>query len=216
MIALLLAWQAAREVVLSDRPIEIRVPVATDAKHPAAVVTFPEEGLETLVAGWAEADLSVERKRENLFLKLLRKAEGDLHVLGASGTLYRLALRPAEGAYDGRVSVRRAPAEDRRGTPEPVELIRAMRLGRRPREGKVLAWETPLWSSAELAATARWIYETDRFRGFVIRVENRSRAAVPLDASRYVGADLVVCGVREAVLEPGASTLLYLVFEKAP
>ncbi len=212
---LLLALQQARDVAASDRPVEIRVPVDADARHPAAVVTFPEESLEALVAGWAEADLSVERRRENLFLKLLRKAEGDLHVLGGSGVLYRLSIRPAEGAYDGHVRILAAPRKQLRG-PEAVELIRTMRLGRRPDEGRVLRSDAVLWSSADLAATALLVYELDRFRGFVIRVENRSGIPQHLDPARFVGRDLVLSGCRENLLKPGGSTLLYLVFGKTP
>ena len=118
MIALLcILLQEAREVFLTDRPVEVRVPVSSEKEHRASVVSFPEESLEMLVAGWNEADLSVERKRENLFIKLLRKAEGDLHVLGASGTLYRLSLKPTEGPYDGHVRIL-APREKKKGAPE--------------------------------------------------------------------------------------------------
>lgn len=207
--------QEARDVLLSDRPVELRVPVAGDDRHPATVVTFPEDSLDALVAGWADGDLSVERRRENLFLKLLRKAEGDLHVLGGSGTLYRLAIRPAEGPYDGRVRLVLPSAKDRRA-PEPVELIRAMRLGRRPPEGQVLRTSGTLFEGAELRISTVYVYDSQAFRGFVLRAENVSGRPLRVDPSRFVGKDLVLAGVREMVVGPGASTLLYLVMSKAP
>lgn len=215
VLLILLALQQARDVEASDRPVEIRVPVDADARHPAAVVSFPEETLEALVAGWAEGDLSVERRRDNLFLKLLRKAEGDLHVLGGSGVLYRLAIRPAEGAYDGHVRIL-APQRKSRGAPEAVELIRSMRLGRRPDEGRVLRSDAALWSTADLAATALLVYDTERYRGFVIRVENRSGIPQHLDPARFVARDLILSGCRENLMAPGGRTLLYLVFGKMP
>ncbi len=214
-VALVLALQEAREVVLSDRPVEVRVPVSSETRHRATVVTFPEESLEALVAGWNEADLSVERRREKLFLKLLRKTEGDLHVMGGSGTLYRLAIRAAEGAYDGHVRIV-APRERDRGTPAPLELIRAMRLGRLPAEGTVLRSDASVAAAAGLAARTAFVYETDAFRGYVLRVENASARAQRLDPSRFVGKGLVLAGAREMLLEPGAKTVLYLVFSKAP
>lgn len=206
--------QEARDVLLSDRPVEIRVPVAGDDRHPAAVVTFPEDSLDALVAGWADGDLSVERRRENLFLKLLRKAEGDLHVLGGSGTLYRLSIRPAEGAYDGRV--RLIPPSKARRVPEPIELIRAMRLGRRPPDGSVLKGTEPVYAGAEMRISTVYVYGGRDFRGFVLRAENVSGRPLRVDPSRFVGKDLVLAGAREMVLPPGASTLLYLVLGPSP
>jgi hypothetical protein len=214
-IAALLLAQEARDVLLGDRPVEIRVPVSADARHPATVVTFPEESLEALVAGWNEGDLSVERRRENLFLKLLRRAEGDLHVLGVSGTLYRLALRPADGAYDGHVRLLVPRAKAAR-EPAPLELIRAMRLGRRPENATVLRAEGLLYAGPDVATRAAYIYDTDALRGYVLRVENTSAATVRVDPSRFTGRQLVLAGARDMVLEPGARTLVYLVFGKTP
>lgn len=214
-IAVALLAQEAREVVLGDRPVEIRVPVSADAKHPASVVTFPEESLEALVAGWNDADLSVERRREHLFLKLLRRAEGDLHVLGGSGRLYRLTLRPADGAYDGRVRLVTPPGQAPR-EPAPLELIRAMRLGRRPENATVLRAEGLLYAGPDVAARAAYVYDADALRGYVLRVENVSAATIRVDPSRFAGKRLVLAGARELLLEPGAKTLVYLVFGKAP
>ncbi len=215
MIALLLLLQEAREVIASDRPVEVRVPVSGEARHRATVVSFPEDSLEALVAGWNEGDLSVERRREKIFIKLLRKAEGDLHVMGGSGTLYRLAIRASEGAYDGHVRIV-APRTRERAAPESVELIRAMRLGRRPAEGTVLRSDAPVHASPELSARTAFVYETDAHRGYVVRVENVSDRTQRLDPSRFIGRGLVLAGAREMLLEPGAKTLLYLVFWKAP
>lgn len=214
-IAALALLQEAREVLLSDRPVEVRVPVSSDARHPASVLTFPEESLEALVAGWNEGDLSVERRRENLFLKLLRRAEGDLHVLGASGTLYRLALKPADGAYDGHVRIVLPRAKAAR-EPAPIELIRAMRLGRRPADAAVLRAEGLLYAGPDVAARAAYVYDAASLRGYVIRVENVSGTPIRLDPSRFAGKPLVLAGAREMLLEPGAKTLVYLVFGKSP
>lgn len=216
MICLALALaQEARDVLLSDRPIEIRVPVSSDARHPAAVVSFPEASLEALVAGWNEGDLSVERRRENLFLKLLRRAEGDLHVLGASGTLYRLALRPAEGAYDGHVRILPRPEKAGR-EPASLELIRAMRLGRKPEGASVLRAKGLLYAGPDLAVRAVYVYDAAALRGYVVRVENVSRSSVRVDPSRFAGTRLVVAAAREMLLAPGSTTLVYLVFGAAP
>jgi hypothetical protein len=212
---LMLVLQEAREVIASDRPIEVRVPVSTDAQHRASVVTFPEESLEALVAGWNESDLSIERRRENLFIKLLHSARGDVHVLGASGALYRLSVVPADGAYDGHVRIL-APRETKRSAPESLELIRAMRLGRRPAEGTVLRADQALYASPEISARLAYVYESTSYRGYVVRMENVGASAYRLDPSRFVSKDLVLVGSRELLLPPGEKTLLYLVFWKAP
>ena len=212
---LLMALQEAREVLASDRPIEVRVPVSTDAQHQASVVTFPEESLEALVAGWNESDLSIERRRENLFIKLLRCAKGDVHVLGASGALYRLSVVPADGAYDGHVRIL-APKEPKRSAPESLDLIRAMRLGRRPADGTVLRADHAVYTSPEISARLAYVYESTSYRGYVVRMENVGTSPHRLDPSRFLSKDLVLVGARELLLPPGEKTLLYLVFWKAP
>ncbi len=214
-LLLVLLLQNAREVYASDRPIELHVPVSTEAQHRATVVTFPEESLEALVAGWNEGDLSVERRRENLFLKLLRKAHGDVHVLGASGALYRLTLQPADGAYDGHVRIL-APREQKRGVPEPVDLIRSMRLGRLPPEGTVLRSDQIVYTSPELSARLAYVYESTAYRGYIVRVENVSTTPQRLDPSRFLSKELVLAGAKELLLPVGEKTLLYLVFWKTP
>jgi len=216
MIALLLAiaLQESRDVLSSDHSIEIRVPVSGDTQHRAAVVSFPEESLEALVAGWNEGDLSIERRRENLFIKLLRKSQGDVHVLGGSGALYRLRIVPAEGAYDGHVRIL-PPKESRREVPESIDLIRAMRLGRLPVQGTVLRSDQVVYASPEWTVRVVYVYESTSYRGFVARVENVSPSPQRLDPSRFSAKDLVLLGSRDMLLAPGAKTLLYLVFWKA-
>jgi hypothetical protein len=214
-ILMLLALQEAREVLASERPVELRVPVSTESHHRATVVTFPEESLEALVSGWNEGDLSIERRREILFIKLLRKSQGDLQVLGSSGALYRFALVPADGVYDGHVRIL-APKEQKRVIPEPIELLRAMRLGRRPTEGTVLRADQPVEVAPELAARVAYVYESTAYRGYVIRIANTSGVAQRLDPSRFLSRDLVLAGAREMLVRPGEKTLLYLIFWKAP
>jgi hypothetical protein len=216
MLLAAMLLQSAREVSAAGGPVEVRVPVSADGRHHATVVSFPEESLEALVAGWNEGDLSIERKRENLFIKLFRPAEGDIHVLGGSGTLYRLAIRPAAGAYDGHVRIARPPERARAAAPEPVDLIRAMRLGRRPIEGDVRKADTVVYRSPEIEARLAYVYETPEYRGYVAKVENVSGAPLRLDPSRFIARDLVLVGAREMLLREGERTLLYLVFWKRP
>ncbi len=214
-IVLALILQETREILHSDRPVEVRVAVSDERKNRATVVTFPEASLEALVAGWNESDLSLERQRGSLFIKLLRPAEGDLHVLGASGRLYRLAIRPAEDAYDGRVKIRLPETVEHR-EPHPIGLLRAMRLGRRFREGHVLRSDAPVFRSDRIDASLVTIYETPSFRGYVVRVESNAQESVRLDPSRFVGRGLLLAGAREMLLKPGDTTRLYLVFRKEP
>ena len=216
MIAIALCLlQESRDVALADAPVEIRVPVVGEGRQRATVVTFPEDSLEALVAGWKEGDLSVERRRENLFLKLLRRAEGDLHVLGGSGRLYRLSVRPAEEAYDGQVRIL-APKAQSRPIPEPVELVRAMRLGRLPEDGHVRKAQGVLYRSDTIEVRGVYVYETSSYRGYVARVENISSDSHRLDPSRFAAPELVLAGARQMVLRPGETTHLYLVLWRKP
>lgn len=214
-LLLLLALQGSRQVAFSDDPVILRVPVSTPTEHRATVVTFPEKALESLVSGWAEEDLSVERRGEKLFIKLLRPAEGDLHVVGSSGRLYRLAIRPGEGEYDGHLRIRLARS-DRRRLPVPVELIRTMRRNRRPADGRVFRADRKIHLGISISATLMRVYEVEQYQGFVVKVRNLTARPERLDPSRFTGRDLVLLGAREMILKPEEETLLYLVFWKRP
>ena len=213
VVPILLQEARSREVPLAERPVEILVPVAGEAKHVGTVVTFPEDSVEAIVAGWNEEDLSLERRGDRVFLKLLRRAEGDLHVLGSSGTLYRLYLRPAEGAYDGHVRIRRPEKKSAAGT-AAIDLIRAMRKGR-VADGIVARKASGiLHRSLQTCVTARYVYDTDVHRGYVVTLENLGDSPLRVDPSKFAGEAFELVGAREMVVEPKKATLLYLVYRK--
>lgn len=214
VLASLLVCQEGRvrEVPFSERTVEIRVPVSTDARHVSTVVSFPEDSLEALVAGWNEEDLSLERRRDRLFVKLLRKAEGDLHVVGASGTLYRLYIRPADEDYDAHVRIVRPTAERSRLT--SIDLIRAMRISQVPEGVTARSGSGVVYRSPEMVLSARYVYDADFHRGYVLALDNGTASPLLLDLSRFSGDGLDLVGARDLRVEPQGSTLLYFVFWK--
>lgn len=217
MLPLLLLTQAApgktREVVYDEsRAIEIRAAVSAPDRHVTCVVTFPEESIDTLVAAWNDADLSLERKRDHLFVKLFRAVEGDVHVLGASGTLYRLYIKPAAGEPDGQVRIVRPQAAAKRA-PAALELVRAMRLAQPPETVAVRKGTGELlFRDGHVEARVRWVYESTHHVGHVVELTNGGEQAVHVDPRRFAGRDLVLVGVRESVVRPKSSTFLYFVF----
>jgi hypothetical protein len=202
----------AREVVFDEaRAVEVRLAVADASRHATCVVTFPEESIQAIVASWSEGDLSLERRRENLFLKLFKKVEGDLHVVGASGTLYRLYLRPVESDADTRVRIVKPAAVKKAGAVTSLELVRAMRRGEAPEWASVRSCERPVAKSQVAEYVCRWVYEATHYTGYVVELRNLTDQAVRVDPSRFAGRDLVLIGSREMVVKPGGSTYLYLV-----
>jgi len=200
----------AREVVYDEsRAVEVRPAVSTAERHVTCVVTFPEESIETLVAAWNEADLSIERKRDHLFIKLFRAVEGDIHVLGASGMLYRLYVKPGD---DTQVRIVRPQAAAKRA-PAALELVRAMRLAQPPETVAVRKGAGDLvFRDGATEARVRWVYESTHHVGHVVELANTGERAVHVDPRRFAGRDLVLAGVRESVVGPKSSTLLYFVF----
>lgn len=201
-----------REVAFTERTVEIAVPLSGESRHVSTVVSFPEDSLEALVAGWNEDDLSLERRQDRLFIKLLRKAEGDLHVVGASGTLYRLYVRPADGVYDAHVRIVRPAAE--RSRPGSIDLIRSMRVAQVPPGLTARRASGRIHRGPGTVLTARYVYDSDFHRGYVLSLENVSAEPLQIDLSRYSGEGLDLVGARDLRVEPGAETLLYLVFWK--
>ena len=207
--------QISREVMHDDRTVSIRVPITAEGHNRATVITSPEEYLEALVSGSIEDELSIERRKNRLFLKLLKTASGDVPVIGTSGTVYRLSILPADDEYDGEVRIL-LPRSTEEELPASLKLLQAMRRGRRPPEGRVFSANKRFPFSASMDARITFVYEVDAYRGFVIRVSNITRISQRLDPSRFTGRNLVVAGAREMLLEPDEVTLLYLVFWKRP
>ncbi|HXX92678.1 MAG TPA: hypothetical protein VEN81_03535 [Planctomycetota bacterium] len=144
-------------------PLPVRVPVVGPGRELLTTLAFPEDSIETAITGWPEGEITAVVKRGLLFLRLTRKSEGQLSVIGGSGTHYLFYLQGVEsadpGAYDAYLRIRKkdeAPKGDplpRRIHPRPgqaVELLEAMRLGLRTADATILrarrelALETPL------------------------------------------------------------------------
>lgn len=213
-LACFLQQGRSREVRFEEgAAIEIRPAVSAPDRHATCVVAFPEDSLDSIVAAWNESDLSLEKRGNLLFLKLLRAVEGDLHVVGGSGTLYRLAIRPGD---DGSVRIVRT---DRRSTrPAPsLEFVRAMRLGRVPSDATVRRGAPGVlfrWGAAE--ASCRYVYESVDYLGYVLEIRNGGEEAMRLDPSRLRSPELVLAGAREMSVPAKGSTLLYLIFARKP
>lgn len=201
--------------------IRVTVPYSTRATL-VTCVSFPEKSIRSIVAAWAESNVSLEHSGGNLFIKLLRESEGHIDVIGGSGRLYRLYISPAtSGTYDETLQVtlpEETPASHESKPSAQVrslalDLILAMRRGERP-EGVLVSGgpQHAVHAGPDAELFIRLVYELDGFVGYVIELQNRSGKELSLDLSRYQGEGLLLIGAREMSVAPGASTLLYLVF----
>lgn len=183
-------------------------------------VTFPE-AITHVVSAWDPKDLSLEHEANRLFIKLLGKAEGSLDVILAGGAHVRLFLATAiaPAPWDGTVAVNRAasspePASPRRSNASgALDLARAMRLGQVPPDATVRSGgNAVLFRNADIAVSLHYVYETGRYRGYVLGLANRSdRQAYRVDLTRFGGEHLVLVGARDLVVGPGRATRIYAV-----
>jgi len=207
--------------------IPLRVPVAAPGKEFMSSVSFPEEGIETAVTGWKDGDITAVQKRGLLFLRLAKKSEGQLNVIGASGTHYLLYLKgvenPEAGGFDDYLKIVKKeelhPSDPlpKRANHRPggaLEMIQAMRLGlhtegvRILRAKKELAYESPA-----LEIRLVYVYDGQSYRGMVYDVKNRTDERQAVDSShlRGQGTALILTALRENVVPPQATTRLYAV-----
>jgi hypothetical protein len=211
--------------------IRLRVPLATETHEVMCAVAFPEKAIRSAVTGWGESTLTAVQKGNFLFLRLSKRVEGQLNVIGESGTHYLLYLEAVDvkgpGGYDSFVKiVRPLPVGD--GEPAPklvkgerpkpkgaLDLIRAMRLGDRREGMRVLrAKGDVLYSSSDVELRLLFVYQASSFIGRVYEVRNLTGRKLALDASRFraAGDELVLSGLRENVIPPGGVSRLYTVF----
>jgi hypothetical protein len=207
--------------------IPIRVAVATPAREFMTTLSFPEDSIETAITGWPDGDITAVQKRGLLFLKLARTSEGQLSVIGGSGTHYLLYLKgvenPEPNAFDSYVKIRKKDeprASDplpKRQNPRPsgaLELIQSMRLGLRPEGFKILRAKRELaYESRTLEVRLLYVFDGQSYRGLVYEVKNTSQDRQAVDASRLrgKGTGLILTALRENVLLPGATTRLYAI-----
>lgn len=193
--------------------IEVRPAVASADHHATCVVTFPEDSIEVLVAAWNEADLSIEQRKNLLFLKLLRPSSGDLHIVGSSGSHYRLSIAPGS---DSAVRIRK-PAPRIGEAPPALEFVRSLRLGRLPPDARARrGGDAVLFRLGTTELRCRTVVESTAYTGFILEVRNTGDAPARLDPSKLRSAGLVLVGARDHVVPPGGKTTLYLVFARIP
>jgi len=208
-------------------PLQVRVSDAST--NVLTVVTFPDP-IQHVVSSWNPKDLSVEHETTKLFIKLLAKVEGHLDVVTSVGKHYRLyvAPAPATGRYDSHVTVKSGGGTTEEGERKegrrshagpgtgPIELIKAMRLGQIPPDATVRSGKKEvLFASDGLEARFLWVFETGRYRGYVVELSNKSADdAYYVDVSRFRADNLVLIGAREVVVRPQTSTRVYLVLWK--
>ncbi len=215
--------------------IRLRVPLATETHEVMCAVSFPEAGIRSAVTGWGESTLTAIQKANLLFLRLSRKVEGQLSVIGESGIHYLLYLEAvdamAPGGYDAFVKIvrpsrvvdavaeadlaKKSKSADRPKPKGALDLIRAMRLGERREGTRILRAKGELvYASLDVELRLLCVYQTSTYVGRIYEVRNLTDRKLALDASRFraAGEDLVLSGLRENVIPPGAVSRLYSVF----
>lgn len=204
-----------RTVLWNDSGIAVRIPLSTPDWTAGTAILFPEESLDSIVVSWKEEALSLERNRNILFLKLLKPAEGEIHVLGGSGTLYRIWVKPVspKDPYDAQVRIERPAPREKSPTPS-LELIRAMRTRELPPGIQVRSADQTLQRTPESEIQLRLLYDSPTYQGYTLVLRNTSRDPLRVDPSRFTAEGLVLIGAAEMLLPPGGETELYLIFSK--
>lgn len=207
--------------------IVVRVPVASPGREFMTSLSFPEEAIETAVTGWKDGEITAVQKRGLLFLRLAKKSEGQLSVIGGSGTHYLLHLKgienPESGAYDEylkivkKEDVRPADPLPKRASHRPsgaLDLIQSMRLGLHPEGVKILRAKRELaYESPVLEVRLAYVYDAQSYRGLIYEVRNLTAERQAVDASRLrgQGTALILTALRENVIPPSGTTRLYAV-----
>jgi hypothetical protein len=222
------ATPVPREVRHDGNHIEVRIPVARVGTGYVTVVELPEKAIKNVLVHFKDDEISLEHVESKVFVKLLKRAEGYLDVVGTSGTLYRLLVRPVTGgAFDGTVRVkcgREKPAlsgpeaknNSKRSTPEALQLVRAMRLSQGMDGVDVFSIDQVLDRDDSIEARAVYVFETPRMVGYVVKFTNLGNEAIRVDLSRFAGPTLVAAATREFVVEGKKHTYLYFVFGRQP
>jgi hypothetical protein len=213
-------------------PVRIRVPVATEAHEVMSAIAFPEGGIQAAITGWGQNTLTAIQKGSFLFLRLSKKSEGQVSVIGESGIHYLLYIEAADpqvpDRYDAFVKIVRPGAENPKAGAKPqtaapdrgkprgaLDLIRAMRLGEPREAARILrANGETLYSGYDIELRLLFVYEESAFVGRIYEVRNLSGRKLAIDASRFRPKEgtLILSALRENVIPPGGVSRLYTVY----
>lgn len=201
--------------------VPVRIRISSPNQNLLSAVTFPDL-VQNVVSSWNDRDLSVEVQGAKLFLKLLAKAEGHLDVVTTGGMHLRLYLKPSAAGeeFDGHIVLKAVPEKTApdalRKLPDALELVKAMRLGLVPPGASVKrGGDAVVTTTGDLEGRLAFVYETTAYRGYVIRLRNKSpKAAYHVDVTRFFSPRLVLIGAKSLVVAPEKSTLVYLVLWK--
>lgn len=207
--------------------IPVRVPILSPGRELMTTLSFPEDSIETAVTGWPDGEITAIQKRGLLFLRLAKKSEGQLNVIGGSGTHYLFYLSGVPGddpeAYDSYMKIQRKeearktdalPKRQNRRPTGALDLVQAMRQGLRPEGAKILRAKRELaYESPSLEVRLLYVYDAQSYLGYVYEVKNTTSERLSVDASRLHGKGkaLVLSALRENLLEPKAATRLYTI-----
>lgn len=214
-----------RIVARNGETVELRVPVSSGDKGLVTVVALPLAAV-AVKNGINQDHYSLDKSGDNrrLFIKLLRKTEGNLDIVLSNGTLLRLYVKPvAPGdVYDGHVEVampganlNRAPASANKT--EALAMLRAMRLAEVPAGMTIKqANGETIRELVDIEITALYVYDGVDFIGYVVRLANLSKThGYEIDLPRFKSPGNICRGARNYLVPPQTYTLLYLVFPKA-
>ena len=215
---------AARLVVSSGDPVEVRIAVGTPT-----VVTFPEKITAIPTSADPEA-LSLEIEGERLFIQSLREGFGAvLFVVGQSSRLYLLKLVEHEVPdVEVQLILPQAPprfgdpppgASERPGTPQrrlgnPLRrLLMAMVKGETLPGVEVLAHDQPLASSDDVEIRTTHLYAAGRYLGFIGKARNLTDGPLVLRLPEYQARGLKAISADDETIPAGGETRVYLVVE---
>lgn len=205
---------------MSTIAVHVR-PSSEDATYQTLVVLSEESEIESYVGSFREQDLSIVTRANTLALKLRNPdAHGDVHVVGASGVVYRLVVAAGtDEEYDAIVTVRvaAAPVLGGQSPNRVVELMGAMY--RRENPAGTIVYDGAgeiLYDRGGMVLSARWVYETATLTGYVLQAQNTRDTALLIERERFTGAGLLLAASEEARLSPGQTTWVYLIFQRGP
>lgn len=197
----------------SEEPRRMPLQVSTAERSIQGVIHLVDESsIAHLITAFNKDDISIEARQNKLFIKLLKEVEGSIDCIGGSGRLYRVTVVPSARSVT-LLSIK-APADRSSAAAEvplPLQLMKAMRLGR-PIEGATVARSSAiLVDDPVLIVQLQWVYKLDGLTGLVCTVRNRTMETLRLDPSRFHAEGVLVVGFRDLKLGAGEVTRLLMV-----
>jgi hypothetical protein len=195
--------------------VKVNLPVSTKDNHFSTTILL-EEDVSSVIHSFPEDTIVIEIEANKIVVKLVSKTDGFLDISGCEGSIYKVHIVASDKNKFTpfiRLKSQRAKKAHRLKKVKAVEFLKMMRFRAKSSSVSVYkADDKKIIDSDDMDARLLYIYVSEDFRGYVVKLTNLTRVPVNVDPAKFKAEDLILVATEDFELGAGKSTFVYFIF----